>query len=304
MRIHAHTTQRAAAVSVLVGIAVLLLKLLAAWRTGSLTLLSDAVESVVNVVAATAALVAVRIAARPADENHPFGHAKVEYFSAGLEGSLVMLAAVTIAWQAVVNFGREPRIPELGVGLLLSGVATAANWMLAGYLERAARRQHSPALLADALHVRSDVWTSLGAYVGFAIAWATKLWVLDALVAFAVAGHILGAGLRAVRGSIGGLMDEGLPNGEREALAVLVAAEGPPVIEHHDLRARRAGAQVFVEFHLVVAGRTSVAVAHEICDRLEAAIQARYPRSRVTIHVEPEDEATGRGGAEPGSEAR
>src|SRR5690606_16726250 len=236
LRLRARETQRAAAVSLAVGCGVLLLKALAAWRTGSLTLLSDALESVVNVIAAGAALLAVRIAARPADDNHPFGHAKAEYFSAALEGTLVVLAARTIAGQAVRRFGRPPVLPELGLGVALSAAAAAINWWLSSYLATAARQQHSPALRADAVHVRSDVWTSVAALGGIAVAWATQLWILDALIALAVAGHILGTGLRAVRGSIGGLMDEAVPVVQREEMAALIDRESWPVIEHHDLR--------------------------------------------------------------------
>jgi cation diffusion facilitator family transporter len=293
MRISRHPPTRAALVALAVGILVLLLKLGAAWLTGSLTLLSDALESVVNVVAAGVAALAVGIAARPADDNHPFGHAKVEYLSAGLEGGLVVVAAVTIAWQAIERFGREPKISELGLGLAISGAATVANALLGIHLARSGRRHHSPALLADALHVQSDVWTSVGAYAGFGVAWISGIWELDALVALGVAGHILFAGLGALRSSVGGLMDEGLSSEEVAAIAAIVAAEGPPVIEHHDLRTRRSGASLFVELHLVVAGATTVEAAHAICDRIETAIGELHPAAHVTIHVEPEDEARG-----------
>ncbi len=283
----------AARLSVGVGVLVLTLKLIAAWRTSSLTLLSDALESVVNVVAACFALLAVRIAARPADSNHPFGHSKIEYFSAGIEGALVALAAVFIAFQAIGRFGAEPHLPELGLGLAISMLATGANAALFVRLDRVGRRQRSPALLADALHVKSDVWTSLGAYAGFGVAWATGFWALDAVGALAVAAHILVAGVGAIRSSVGSLMDEALPEVEVAAIAARIRAEGAPVVEHHDLRTRRAGADLFVELHLVVTGATTVESAHAICDRLESEIRAIQPGARVTIHVEPEGEARG-----------
>jgi len=278
-------------ISVAVGLAVLALKSYAAWRTQSLTLLSDALESVVNVVAAGIAAAAIHYASRPADANHPWGHAKIEYFSAATEGGLVALAAVTIAYQAVRRFGAEPLLPELGVGLTVSVVATAANLTLALWLGRIARRHRSPALAADALHVRSDVWTSAGAYVGFGVAWGTRRWELDALVAIAVAIHIFFAGLRAVRTSVSGLMDEGLPPNELDEISASIGREGEPVVEHHDLRTRRAGPDLFVEFHLVVTGRTTVQASHDVCDRLEASIRKLHPGAHVTIHVEPEAEA-------------
>lgn len=284
---------RAALWSILVGILVLALKLLAAWWTDSVALFSDALESTVNVVAASALWLALRYAARPADDNHPFGHAKAEHFSAGLEGTLVVFASVAIGWRAVERFGAAPKLPDLGFGLALGVVATAINLALALYLERAGRRLRSPALLADALHVRSDVFTSLGVFAGFGLAWATGYWALDALVALGVAAHILWAGVRAMRESIGGLMDESLAREELEAIREVLEELGPPVHEYHDLRTRKAGWRTFVELHLVVEGATTVTSSHRICDRIEAEIERLIPDAAVTIHVEPEHEAKG-----------
>ena len=289
---------RAGLVAVGVGLAVLALKAVAAWRTDSLALLADAAESVVNVVAAMIATASVRYAARPPDANHPFGHGKAEYLSAGIEGALVVLAAFVVAFEAVARFGHEPRVPQLGLGLAVSVVATAANAALARHLSRVARRYHSPAILADALHVRSDVATSLGVYFGFGVAWVTRYWPLDALLAMAVSAHILVAGLRAVRHSMSGLLDEALPAHELERIEHRLRREGPPVVEYHDLRTRRAGAQVFVELHLVISRYALVAEAHEICDRIEADLDGLHPGARVTIHVEPEGEAKPRAGGE------
>lgn len=284
---------RAAAVSLLVGFAVFALKLFAALLTGSLALLSDALESVVNVAAAAMLWAAIRISSRPADDNHPYGHAKIEYVSAGLEGALVVGAAATIAWQAVTRFGREPAQPELGTGLVVSILATAVNLALALWLRRMGRLHRSPALAADALHIRTDVYTSLAVYAGFGVAWVTGKWALDAVVALAMAAHILFAGLAAVRASLAGLMDESLAAGELEALERVLGAEGPPVLEHHGLRTRRSGWHTFVDLHLVVEGRTTVAVSHAICDRIEKRIGELLPGAQVTIHVEPEAEALG-----------
>lgn len=286
-----YSAQRAALASVLVGAAVLGLKLLAAQVTDSVALLSDALESVVNVVAAAVLWAALRVSARPADHNHPYGHAKAEYFSAGFEGTLVVLAAATIAWQALARFGQPPRVPDLGLGLAVSAAATLVNLSLAIALERVGRRRRSPALLADAIHVRSDVYTSVALYAGFGVAWATGYWVLDALLALAMAVYILWAGVRAMRESIGGLMDEGLAGEELRMIEGILVQQGPPVLEFHDLRTRRAGWRTFVELHLVVAGQTTVEEAHAICDRLELAIAHEVSDSEITIHVEPEGEA-------------
>ncbi|MCB9377618.1 MAG: cation transporter [Holophagales bacterium] len=287
------TAARAALWSILIGILVLGLKLFAAWWTDSLALFSDALESTVNVVAATVLWLALRYAARPADDKHPFGHAKAEHFSAGLEGALVVAAAIAIGWRAVERFGSAPKVPELGIGLALGVVATAINLALALYLERTGRRLRSPALLADALHVRSDVFTSLGVFAGFGLAWATGYWALDALVALAVAAHILWAGVRAMRESVGGLMDESLAREDLESIREILDGLGPPVLEYHDLRTRKAGWRTFVELHLVVEGATTVDASHRICDRVEAEIERRIPDAAVTIHVEPEAEAKG-----------
>jgi cation diffusion facilitator family transporter len=281
----------AALASVGVGVLVLALKLAAALRTGSVALLSDALESVVNVIAAGILFAALRVASRPADSNHPYGHAKAEHLSAGIEGTLVVAAAGTIAWRAIERFGHPPILPELGTGLTVSAVATGLNAALAAMLYHVGRRRRSPALLADGLHVRSDVVTSLAVYAGFGVAWATGIWELDALLALAVAAHILWIGLLAVRSSLAGLMDEALTSVELAEVEGLLRGEGPPVIEFHDLRTRRAGWRTFVELHLVVEGDTQVGTAHAICDRLESGIERLLPDAEVTIHVEPEAEA-------------
>jgi cation diffusion facilitator family transporter len=284
---------RAGLASVAIGLVVLVLKGVAAWRTQSLALLSDAAESVVNVVAAMIATASVRYAVRPADANHPFGHGKAEYLSAGIEGGLVVLAAFVVAFEAIGRFGDAPVLPELGLGLAVSIVATGANAVLARYLLRIGRRHHSPAILADGLHVRSDVATSLAVYGGFVLAWGTGYWPLDAMLALGVSLHILVAGLRAVRHSMAGLMDEALPASELAVIEERLGSEGPPVIEYHDLRTRRAGAHVIIEFHLVISRYALVYEAHEICDRIEEDLDGIHPGSRVTIHVEPEGEAQG-----------
>lgn len=284
---------RAGVASVAVGLLVLALKLAAAWTTGSIALLSDGLESIVNVVAAAIALFAVKVASRPADHNHPFGHSKIEYFSAGIEGALVVLAALTILVTAVRRFGATPSLPALGVGLGLSATATVANAALSVYLLRVGRRHHSPAIVADGQHVQSDVLTSLAVLGGFAIAWATGFWALDALIAVGVAGYILGVGIATVRRSFGGLMDEGLEPAEVKRIERLLAEHRGDALEVHDLRTRRAGRDVFVDFHLVTRGSMTVAAAHDLCDRLEERLGEAIPGAQVSIHVEPEREAHG-----------
>lgn len=281
--------------SVAVSAAVLVLKLLAWGLTGSVALLADALESVVNVVAALAALAAVRFAALPADANHPYGHAKAEYFSAVLEGALIVLAAVLIfneAWGA----WQEPRAPEqAALGLAVSAVATAANAAWAVVLTRRGKALRSPALLADAQHLFADVVTSAGVILGVAAVAATGLLWLDPLLAALTAANILWSGGRLVRASVGGLMDEAVQPELLKRIRGALSASADGAIEAHDLRTRHAGRLTFIEFHLVVPGAMRVDEAHGICDRIEAALKAEVDGAVITIHVEPEGKAKHQG---------
>lgn len=287
--------RRLATLSLLVALLVLGLKLLAYRLTGSVALLSDALESTVNVAAALLALTAIRIAEKPPDHNHPFGHTKAEYFSAVAEGVLVVLAAFLIAKEALPRLLQPVPLQGLGPGMGLNLLATGLNGGLALLLIQKGRSLRSPALVADGYHILSDVLTSLGVLLGVGLAWATGRWWLDPLLALLVAGHILLMGLRLVRESLGGLMDEGLGPEELERIReVLKAHLAQGALEVHDLKTRRAGPRSFLEFHLVVPGRMSVEEAHQLCDRLEEALKQAVPGLVVTIHVEPESERQGR----------
>lgn len=280
-----------AAGSLAIALAVLAMKLVAWWLTGSVALFADALESVVNVAAAGAALVAVRYAAQPADANHPYGHDKAEYFSAVLEGALILVAAFIIlheCWQV----WSEPRQPELS--LLAFGVAilaTTVNAIWCAVLFKQGRRLRSPALLADARHLLTDVITSIGVLIGVSLALATGLLWLDPLLAALTAVNILFSGARLVRESVGGLMDEALSPELLARIRATVAAEAEGAIEAHDIRSRQAGRNTFIEFHLVVPGEMRVVEAHAICDRVEAALKAELGNAVITIHVEPEGKA-------------
>lgn len=283
--------ERAALASLAVALLVLGLKGLAYLLTGSLALLSDALESTVNVAAALMALFAIRFAQRPPDATHPFGHTKAEYFSAVLEGVLVVLAALFIAKEALPRLLHPTPLGDLGPGLGLALLASGLNGLLAYVLLREGRRLRSPALTADGYHVLSDVLTSLGVLLGVGLAGLTRFWVLDPLLALLVAGHILLLGLRLVRQSVGGLMDEGLPPEEVARIRAVIARElQGQALEVHDLRTRKAGHRAFLEFHLVVPGTMPVAEAHRLCDRLERTLEEAFPGLSVTTHVEPESE--------------
>lgn len=288
---------RALTLSLVVAGVVFGLKWLAYILTGSVALYSDALESIVNIVAAGTALIAVQVSRRPADNNHPYGHTKAEYFSAVLEGVLIVLAAMAIVHEAWPRLLAPQPIAELSVGLLIALGASGINTALGWFLIRSGRKARSPAVVADGQHILTDVLTSVGVVLGIGLAWLSGWWVLDPLLAIAVAINILWVGWRLVRDSVGGLMDESASETElaeiRSALNYALeglATEGR-VLEIHDLRTRRAGPRTFVEFHLVVPGATSVEQAHQICDRLENALKASLDGVHTTIHVEPDYKA-------------
>ena len=275
----------------LVGVLVLGIKTLAWWVTGSVALLSDALESIVNVATAVAALVAVRIADIPPDAEHPYGHHKAELFSAVLEGVLIILAALFIlreAWGAYI----EPRaITAPWQGLAINLAASGLNGIWAFVLIRQGRAARSPALTADGQHLLTDIVSSLGVAIGIAAATLTGwLWLDPALAAF-VALNILWSGYRVILSSVGGLMDKAVPDADMSVLREIIAEHAEGAIEAHDLRTRHAGRATFVEFHLIVPGEMSVLDAHAICDRVETALKAAIPDCTVTIHVEPEHKA-------------
>ncbi|WP_421905094.1 cation diffusion facilitator family transporter [Mameliella sp.] len=277
--------------SIAVGFAVLAIKLLAWWMTGSVALLSDALESIVNVATAIAAFVAVRIAVQPADADHPFGHHKAEYFSAVMEGVMIVVAAILILNEAWGAWNAPRDIDAPFTGLLLIGLASIVNAGWALVLMREGRNLRSPALAADGRHLMTDVVSSAGVAIGVVAAVLTGALWLDALLAALVAVNILWSGWHVLRGSVGGLMDESVPEADLEAMRELISAHAEGAVEAHDLRARHAGQATFVEFHLVVPGEMSVDAAHDICDRVEAAMMAAFDGCRVTIHVEPEHKA-------------
>ncbi|WP_127088435.1 cation diffusion facilitator family transporter [Aquabacter cavernae] len=284
-----------AAASVGIGIVVLGLKGAAWWVTGSVALLSDALESIINVAASLAALVALQISARPADDNHPYGHHKAEYFSAVLEGVLIVLAAGSIMREAYFGF-LDPRLPEQPMqGLILNGLATLINAAWCTVLLRVGRKWRSPALVADGRHLKADVVTSIGVLAGFVLVPITGWPQLDPILAGIVAVNILWTGWGLMRESVGGLMDEAPRPDVVARIKELVSLHADGAIEAHDLRTRHAGRMTFVEFHLVVPGDMTVAAAHTICDRIEQAFETDMEDMVITIHVEPEGEAKHRG---------
>lgn len=277
--------------SLIVGLIVLALKLLA-WRiTGSVALYSDAMESIVNVATALAALIAVRIAMRPADANHPYGHHKAEYFSAVMEGVMIIVAALLILHKAWQGFLAPQPVEAPVMGLAINGAAGVLNAIWCWVLISQGRALRSPALLADGRHLLTDVVSSFGVIVGLALAVLTGWLVLDAVLAALVAVNILWSGWKVMKESMSGLMDEAAPDGMLATIRAVISREATGALEAHDVRTRVAGRVTFIDFHLVVPGDQTVEEAHCICDRIEAALKAEVAGAQITIHIEPEHKA-------------
>lgn len=285
------TTIKLAIGSIFVSFLVMGLKALAYWMTGSVALLSDALESTVNVATAFAALIAIHVAARPADDNHPYGHHKAEYFSAVLEGVMIIVAALLILREACSGFMTPIALDAPTKGLLVNLGATVINGSWAWILISHGGRHKSPALVADGKHLFTDVLTSVGVALGIFLAMATGWWILDPALAALVAVHILWSGSKIIKDSLSGLMDEAVPEETLNNIRAIIAATADGAVQAHDLRTRHAGAAIFIDFHLIVPGKMTVFEAHEICDRIERALKAAIKGALVTIHVEPEHES-------------
>jgi len=277
--------------SIIIAFAVMGLKFAAWWLTGSVALYSDALESIVNVIAAAAAFWAITVSHKPADRDHQFGHHKAEYFSAVLEGVLIVVASILIfaevlrAWQTPVSLDD----PGLGLGINAAGAAINAVW--AWLLIRIGSAERSPALVADGRHIMTDVVTSVGVLAGLLGAIATGWVVLDPLLALIVAMNILFQGWKVITSSLSGLMDEAVSLEQNIHIREIISANSKGALEVHDLKTRIAGRATFIEFHLIVDADMKVGDSHAICDRIEEALRQEIPSVRVTIHVEPDDEA-------------
>jgi cation diffusion facilitator family transporter len=281
--------------SIVVAVVAAGLKFTAAWRTGSVALFSDALESIVNLATAAVALYAVHVAAQPADRRHQFGHHKAEYFSAVITGMLIVVAALLILREAWDAFLRPRALNDLTTGMGFNGLATAINVGWCALLIRWGGRERSPALVADGWHLFADVVTSLGVLIGLGLAALTGWHALDPVMATVIALYILWTGWRLLRESVGGLMDEAVTMEVGRQIREVIASNTAGAIEAHDIKTRMAARVVFIEFHLVVPGTMTVAASHRICDRLETALAQTVPGAQVLIHVEPEAEAKEQG---------
>jgi cation diffusion facilitator family transporter len=284
-----------ASLSIGVGVVVLSLKYFAYSLTGSVALLSDALESVVNVVASAGAFLAIRYASAPADANHPYGHSKAEYFSVVVNGVLIIVAALVIVYEALEAFSAPRALDAPVEGLLVNGTATLLNGLWCTLLIVVGRRRKSPALVGDGKHLLTDVVTSFGVLAGLLLSIATGIPVIDPILACLVALNILWSGWRLVRVSVGGLMDEAVPTETLDTIREIISSNAEGALEAHDVRTRHAGRRTFIDFHLVVPGDMTVSRAHEICDRIERALRDEVDDALINIHVEPEGKAKHQG---------
>ena len=264
------------------------LKTTAYWLTDSVGLLSDALESLVNLVAAIMALAMLTIAARPADEMHAFGYGKAEYFSSGLEGALILLAAASIAWTAVPRLFAPQPLEHVGIGLGISVLASAINFAVARVLMNAGKEYRSITLEADAHHLMTDVWTSAGVVLGVG-AVALTGWVrLDPGIALIVAANILRIGWQLLGRSVRGLMDATLPSAERDAIKRVLNRYESQGIQYHALRTRQAGTRAFISLHVLVPRDWTVQRGHDLLEQLERDIRSAVPGAQLFTHLEPQ----------------
>ncbi|WAC28996.1 cation diffusion facilitator family transporter [Ancylobacter sp. SL191] len=286
---------RVAMINVGISLLVLALKYAAFLLTGSVALYSDALESIVNVATAIAAVVALRVSARPADAAHPYGYAKAEYFSAVIVGVLIVVAAISIMREVYLGWLEPHAFNAAPMGLAINAAAGVINAVWCATLIRTGRRVRSPALIADGQHLLTDVISSAGVLIGVVVAAFSGWERLDLILAGLVALNILWSGYKVLKESVGGLMDQAVPAETLAQIRKVIAAQAIGAIEAHDLRTRQAGRMIFVDFHLVVPRDMPVCEAHAICDRIEDALEAEVADVLVNIHVEPDEKAKQQG---------
>lgn len=283
---------RFAWISIAAAILTIALKSVAYFLTGSVGLLSDALESIVNLVGAIMALAMLTVAARPADDDHTYGHSKAEYFSSGVEGTLILIAAISIIWTAAPRLLNPQPLEQVGLGLAVSVVASIINMAAAYVILQAGKRYKSITLEADAHHLMTDVWTSVGVLGGVGIVALTGWERLDPIVAFIVAANIIWAGVRIVRASVLGLMDTALPDSERTAILNILDSYKQQGIQFHALRTRQSGARRFISFHVLVPDTWTVLQGHQLLEKIEADLRTALPEITVFTHLEPLNDPT------------
>ncbi|MDQ7053916.1 MAG: cation diffusion facilitator family transporter [candidate division KSB1 bacterium] len=260
--------------------------------TGSVGVLSDAAESIINLIASLLALIILSIASRPPDATHSFGHEKAEYFSSGVEGALIVAAAIGILYSATQRLMHPRALENIDLGVTIVAMAALLNLAIALFLLKAAREFDSITLEADAKHLLTDVYTSGGVIAGLFVVKFTGWQIMDTLIAYAIGGNIILTGFSLVKRSVRGLMDYRLPAEEIEKIDEVIHLHENEVVGYHNLRTRKAGPKRFIEFHMLVQGKMTVQQAHDLCEQIEAEIQARLPNSEIIIHVEPSEDVS------------
>jgi cation diffusion facilitator family transporter len=280
---------RVAALSIASNSILILLKLAAGAITGSIAIVTEAIHSMIDLVASVIAFLSVRKADAPADEEHPYGHEKVENLAANIEGILILVGAAIIVYEATHRLVVGSEVESIGIGIAVMAVSVGANLAVSAALSRQARIDESPALAGDAAHLRTDALTSVGVLVGLALVKITGNASLDSITALMVAAAIVAAGVNIIRRSSGVLVDEVLPDAEMDRIeAAIAAARTPEVAGYHKLRARRAGSRRHIDFHVQYRSGTTLERAHELAHEMRDSIAAEIPQAEVLIHVEPE----------------
>jgi len=279
-----------ALLSIAAALVTMALKFGAYLLTGSVGLFSDAAESVVNLVAALVAFAALSYAARPPDDEHAYGHTKAEYFSSGLEGALILLAAAAIVYAAIPRLLRPQPLEQIGLGLALATIGAAINGGVALVLLRAGRRMRSITLEADARHLFTDVWTTVGVLVAILLVAITGWRILDPLIALAVAANVVWTGLRLLRETGYGLLDTALPPADIGRIRAVLARYQAAGVDFHALRTRRSGARRFVSLHVLVPGLWTVQRGHDLCEEVESSLRGALPEATVFTHLEPSED--------------
>jgi cation diffusion facilitator family transporter len=283
------TKSGAAALSIASNSILIALKLAAGAITGSIAIVTEAIHSLIDLVASVIAFISVRKADEPADEEHPYGHEKVENLAATIEGILILVGAAVIVYEATHRLVVGASVESLGVGIAVMGFSVLANLAVSGVLYRQARVHESPALEGDAAHLRTDALTSAGVLLGLALVQATGIDAFDSITALIVAAAIVSAGINIIRRSSGVLVDETLPDAEMDRIEQAIAsARTPEVAGYHKLRARRAGRRRHIDFHVQYRSGTSLERAHELAHEMRDSIEAEIPQAEVLIHAEPE----------------
>jgi cation diffusion facilitator family transporter len=263
------------------------LKTTAWYMTGSVGLLADAAESLVNLFAAIMALVALTVSMKPADKNHHFGHSKAEYFSAAIEGLMIFIAAAFILISSINRFFNPEELQNVGVGLVVSAIAAVVNGVVGVVLIRVGNRHRSITLTADGKHLMTDVWTSAGVIIGVLLVALTGWTQLDAIVAFAVGVNILVTGWKLITQSTAGFMDVSLPKADNKRIRAILDEFRSDEIQFHAIRTREAGRRRFMTVHVLVPGTWTIQQGHALTENINDAVQAEYPELHIICHVEP-----------------